>query len=63
MNQTRNNLIDDLREMYNKLGLWLEGDDVPVQEGDRTELASARQHIRNVMNRLMGDNYQETRTL
>jgi hypothetical protein len=60
MNQTRNNLIDDLREMHDKLGLWLEAGDLPAEEEDRKELTSARQLIYNVTNRLLGDNYQES---
>jgi hypothetical protein len=63
MNQTRNDLIDDLREMDFKLDLWLENQDMPAEEDDRTELTGARRHIRNVMNRLMGDNYRETSRL
>ncbi len=61
MNQTRNNLIDDLREMDDKLRLWLEADGLPAEEEDRKELISARQLIRSVTNRLLGDNYQESR--
>lgn len=61
MNQTRNNLIDDLREMDDKLRLWLEADGLPAEEEDRKELTSARQLIRSVTNRLLGDNYQESR--
>ena len=45
MNQTRNKLIDDLREMDNKLRLWLEADGLPAEEEDRKELTSARQLI------------------
>ena len=61
MNQTRNNLIDDLREMDNKLRLRLEADGLPAKDEDRTELVVVRQLIRNVTNRLLGDNHQESR--
>jgi len=60
--QPRNNLMDDLRDMHDKLELWLtsrEMDDLePV---DRKDLTTAGDLIRDVMNRLMGDNYQESK--
>jgi hypothetical protein len=57
-NPARNNLIDDLWEMFNKLGLWLESEG--MESTDRRELTSARQSIRNVLNRQLGDNYLES---
>jgi hypothetical protein len=54
----RENLIDDLWEMYGKLGIW---DGAQMDAADRQELADARQLIRNVLNRQLGDNYLESR--
>jgi hypothetical protein len=54
----RENLIDDLWEMYGKLGIW---DGAQMDAADRQELTDARQHIRNVLNRQLGDNYLESR--
>ena len=54
----RDNLIDDLWEMHGKLALW---DSAKMDGADREELASAKQLIRNVLNRQLGDNYLESR--
>jgi hypothetical protein len=54
----RENLIDDLWEMHGKLGIW---DGAQMDAADRQELTDARQHIRNVLNRQLGDNYLESR--
>ena len=54
----RNNLIDDLAEMHDKLELW---GSAKMDAADRDELANARQLIRNVLNRQLGDNYLEDR--
>ena len=54
----RENLIDDLWEMYGKLGIWV---GVQIDAADREELTDARQLVRNVLNRQLGDNYLESR--
>ena len=54
----RDNLIDDLWEINGKLELW---DGAQMDAADREELADARQLVRNVLNRQLGDSYLESR--
>ncbi len=55
---SRDNAIDDLREMQTKLDIWIRAEDLdPV---DRKELNTARVLLGNVMGRLMGDNRIES---
>jgi hypothetical protein len=54
----RDNLIDDLWEMHGKLELW---SGAQMDAADREDLANARQLVRNVLNRQLGDSYLESR--
>jgi hypothetical protein len=54
----RDNLIDDLWDMHGKLSIW---DGAQMDAADREELVNAKQLIRNVLNRQLGDNYLESR--
>jgi hypothetical protein len=54
----RDNLIDDLWEIHGKLELW---SGAQMDAADREELANARQLVRNVLDRQLGDSYLESR--
>lgn len=54
----RDKLIDDLWEMHGKLSTWV---GAQMDAADRQELTDARQLVRNVLNRQLGENYLESR--
>lgn len=59
--RTRNDVIDDLRAIQTKLDDLLMADAFLAAVEDRKALVDASNLLGNVINRLMGDNYQESK--